>query len=214
MLSVLASVTWKQWWLHRLRTGLTLLGIALGVAVFFAVRTANLTLLSSLSLTIEKLAGKSTLQVIAGESGFPEEVWEIVRDTPGVKIAAPVIEVIAHTAYADAGNLLIVGEDTLGEQGLREFTFDESATEMSDPLIYLAQPNSIIVSRTFAGQHGLKEGTRFHSSPLKDARNSLFEASSSRWESVKCLADRSLPWTCFPCSTSSTVVETLIASIS
>jgi putative ABC transport system permease protein len=158
MVSALASITWKQWRLHRLRTLLTLLGIALGVAVFFAVRTANLTLLSSLSLTIEKLAGKATLQVVAGETGFPEEVWEIVRSTPGVKIAAPVIEVIAHTAFEDAGNLLIVGEDTLGEQGLREFVFDEGATEISDPLIYLAQPNSIIISRTFAEKYRLKEG--------------------------------------------------------
>ncbi|MEP7270782.1 MAG: FtsX-like permease family protein [Acidobacteriota bacterium] len=158
MFFALASVTWRQWRLHRLRTVLTLVGIALGVAVFFAVRTANLTLLSSLSLTIEKLAGKATLQVVAGETGFPEDVWEVVRSTPGVRIAAPVIEVIAQTAFADGGNLLIVGEDTLGEQGLREFAFDENATEMSDPLIYLAQPNSIIISRTFADQHRLKEG--------------------------------------------------------
>ncbi|MGH9803110.1 MAG: hypothetical protein ACRD82_22320, partial [Blastocatellia bacterium] len=61
MFSALAQITWKQWRQHRLRTALTLLGIALGVAVFFGVRTANLTLLSSLTTTIEKLAGKATL---------------------------------------------------------------------------------------------------------------------------------------------------------
>jgi putative ABC transport system permease protein len=160
MFFALASVTWQQWRQHKLRTTLTLLGIALGVAAFFAVRTANRTLLGSLTLTIEKLAGKATLQVIAGEAGFPEEVWEVVRSTPGVRIAAPVIEVIAHTALADGGNLLIIGEDTLGEQGLREFQFDETATEISDPLVYLAQPDSIIVSRGFADKHRLKEGDR------------------------------------------------------
>ncbi len=160
MFAALVAVTWRQWRLHRLRTSLTLVGIALGVAVVFAVRTANLTLLYSLSLTIEKLAGRATLQVVGGETGFPEEVWETVRATPGVKIAAPVIEVIAHTALPDEGNLLIVGEDTLGEQGLRAFQFDETATELSDPLIYLAQPDSIIVSRTFADRHGLSEGAK------------------------------------------------------
>ena len=160
MLTALASVTWRQWRRHSLRTALTIAGIAIGVAAFFAVRTANRTLLNSLSLTIEKLAGKSTLQVIAGESGFPEEVWEIVRSTPGVKIAAPVIEVIANTGFDDAANLMIVGEDTLGEQGLREFLFEESSIELNDPLVYLAQPNSIIVARTFADKHGLKEGSK------------------------------------------------------
>jgi putative ABC transport system permease protein len=160
MLTALASVTWKQWRQHRLRTALTLLGITIGVAVTFAVRTANLTLISSLATTIEKLAGKSTLQIVAGEAGFPEEVWEIVRDTPGVKLSAPVIEVLAHTAFDDEASLLIVGEDTLGEQGLREFQFDESATELNDPLVYLAQPDSIIISRLFADKHQLKEGDK------------------------------------------------------
>ena len=54
MISALANITWKQWRRYRLRTLLTLLGIALGVAVFFAVRTANVTLISSLTTTIEK----------------------------------------------------------------------------------------------------------------------------------------------------------------
>ena len=76
MFAMLAQITWQQWRQHRLRTGLTILGIALGVAVFFAVRTANVTLLSSLTITIEKLAGKTTLQVTGGEAGFPENVWD------------------------------------------------------------------------------------------------------------------------------------------
>jgi len=71
MISALANITWKQWRRHRLRTLLTLFGIALGVAVFFAVRTANVTLINSLTTTIEKVAGKATLQISGGESGCP-----------------------------------------------------------------------------------------------------------------------------------------------
>ena len=44
MMTALAFVTLRQWGQHRLRLFLTLAGIALGVAVFFAVRTANTTL--------------------------------------------------------------------------------------------------------------------------------------------------------------------------
>ncbi|HEX9004344.1 MAG TPA: ABC transporter permease, partial [Blastocatellia bacterium] len=105
MFLMLAHITWKQWRQHRLRTLLTLLGIALGVAVFFAVRTANVTLLSSLTTTIEKMAGKATLQVVGNEGGFPEAVWEVVKDTPGVKVAQPVIEVLANTAFEDESSL-------------------------------------------------------------------------------------------------------------
>ncbi|HWQ32393.1 MAG TPA: FtsX-like permease family protein [Blastocatellia bacterium] len=160
MFTQLAYITWQQWRQHRLRTALTLLGIALGVAVFFAVRTANLTLVNSLTVTIEKLAGKATLQIVAGEAGFPENVWDTVRDTPGVKVAEPVIEVIANTAFADEGNLLIVGVDMLGDSELREYQFDESQSEIGDPLVTLAQPDSILVSRGFAEKHGLKEGDK------------------------------------------------------
>jgi putative ABC transport system permease protein len=160
MITALANITWKQWRRHRLRTLLTLLGIALGVAVFFAVRTANVTLLNSLTTTIEKVAGKATLQISAGESGFPESVWDTVKDTPGVKIAEPAIEVVAHTAFEDEGNLMIVGVDMLGDGELREYQFDEANSEISDPLVALAQPDSILVARAFADKHNLKEGDK------------------------------------------------------
>jgi putative ABC transport system permease protein len=160
MLRTLAFITLQQWRMHKLRTTLTVLGIALGVAVFFALRTANLTLLSSLKVTIEKLAGKATLQIVAGEAGFPEAVWDTVRDTPGVKIAEPVIEVIAHTAFADEGNLLVVGVDMVGDGELREYQFEESESEIGDPLVALAQPDSILISRSFADKHQLKEGDK------------------------------------------------------
>ncbi|MFN0121001.1 MAG: FtsX-like permease family protein [Blastocatellia bacterium] len=160
MLSILSYITFQQWRQHKLRTMLTLLGIALGVAVFFAVRTANVTLIGSLTETIEKMAGKSTLQIVGGETGFPEAVWDIVRDTPGVKIAEPVVEVVAHTAFEDEASLMIIGVDMLGDDELREYQFDETQSEIGDPLVTLAQPESILISRTFANKHQLKEGAK------------------------------------------------------
>ncbi len=160
MISMLSLITWKQWREHRLRTLLTVVGIALGVAVFFAVRTANVTLINSLTTTIEKVAGKATLQVVGGESGFPEALWDVVKETPGVKIAEPAIEVMAHTAFEDEGNLMIVGVDMLGDKELREYQFDEANSEIGDPLVALAQPDSILIARNFADKHQLKEGDK------------------------------------------------------
>jgi putative ABC transport system permease protein len=156
--AALWHVSSRQWKSHRLRIALTTLGIALGVAVFFAVRTANASLLDSLALTVERLAGKATLEVTAGESGFPEQILETARSTPGVQAAEPVIEVIAHTAFEDEGNLLILGVDAAGDQQLRQYQFDSSATKISDPLVYIAQPNSILLSQSFAQRHGLRVG--------------------------------------------------------
>jgi putative ABC transport system permease protein len=158
MFLALWHISLQQWWNHRLRLFLTTLGIALGVAVFFAIRTANVTLLDSLELTVEKVAGKATLQITAGETGFPEQILDKVRATHGVKVAEPVIEVIARTAFAEEGNLLILGIDTEGDQQLREYQFEKSKTQISDPLVFLAQPTSILISRAFADRHSLKIG--------------------------------------------------------
>ena len=161
MLGSLWFLTFRQWHSHRLRVALTVLGIALGVSVFFAIRTTNATLLDSLKLTVEKLAGKSTLQVTSGESGFPEEILDKVRATPGVAIAEPVIEVVAHTQFDDHGTLLILGVDTASDQKLRDYQFDRSKIDVVDPLVFVAQPDSILISRAFAERHGLKVGDKF-----------------------------------------------------
>ncbi len=158
MIGALAQVSARQCRLHRLRVIMTALGIALGVAAYFAVSTANRALLDSLALTVERLAGKSTLQVTAGETGFPEELLDTVRSTPGVQLAEPVIEVTAHTSFADEGALLIMGVDETGDRQLREYEFDRSKTVIDDPLMYLAQPNSILLSHAFADRHGLRIG--------------------------------------------------------
>src|ERR1019366_4783179 len=94
MTSALWQIASRQWRTHRLRGAITTLGIALGVAVFFAVRTANAALLDSLTLTAELLAAKSSLKVSAGETGFPKKTIDTVRAPPGVQLAEPVIEVI------------------------------------------------------------------------------------------------------------------------
>jgi putative ABC transport system permease protein len=158
MISALWQVSSRQWRTHRLRVAVTTFGIALGVAVFFAVRTANAALLESLTLTVERLAGKSTLEVTAGEAGFPEETLDTVRATPGVQLAEPVIEAVVHTAFQDEGNLMILGVDTTGDQQLRQYDFDRAASQIADPLSYLADPRTILLSRAFAERHGLHIG--------------------------------------------------------
>jgi len=160
MFGALWLITFKQWRAHRLRVALTTLGIALGVAVFFAIRTGNATLLDSLHATVEKLAGKATLQVTAGEAGFSEKVLDTVRATPGVQLAEPVIETLVQTTYPDEGSLLVLGVDIAGDHQLRDYQFDQAQTKISDPLVFLAQPNSILLSRSFADRHGLKVGDK------------------------------------------------------
>ena len=160
MWGALTLVTIRQWGLHKLRFALTLAGIALGVAVFFAVRTANTTLVGSLATTVEKLAGQATLQVSAGEASFPADVLRTVRGTPGVKLSEPVMERVVQTALPDGTNLLVLGMDTGSNLKLYEGEFDQAGLEISNPLAFTERSDSIAISRPFAERYGLKEGDR------------------------------------------------------
>ncbi|CAN5626112.1 ABC transporter permease [soil metagenome] len=183
MFGALSQITVREWRLHKLRLALTILGISLGVAVFFAIQTSNKSLVGSLHTTIEKLAGKSTLQVVAGEAGFPREIFDRVRSTPGVLYAEPVTETFATTTFAGGEKLLILGLDTSSELKLYEDSFDQGKLSISNPMAFSSRGDSIAVTRAFAERYSLKDGDKFTvnvaSGPKEMTVRGLFAASGA-----------------------------------
>lgn len=173
---LLARLSWAYFRKHRLRWTLTIAGVALGVAVLVAMRMANQTVLAGFHRTVTGIAGRTQLQVHAGDLGFAEEVLERVQALPEVAAAAPVIEAALDTGLAGQGYLLVVGVDMTGDRSLRDYDF-ESGEEaiLDDPLVFLAQPDSIIVTREFAQRNGLAVGSRV---PLGTAQG-------TRWFTVR-----------------------------
>lgn len=146
---------------HKLRTGLTIAGIALGVVVFVAMRTANDSVLYGFQQTVNRIAGKAQLQITSGESGFPEEILEKTQSLPEVDIAVPVIEANVSTGLKGQGNLLVLAVDMTGDRSLREYQFEEGEESViDDPLVFLAQPDSIMVTRDFAQVNGLSTNSK------------------------------------------------------
>jgi putative ABC transport system permease protein len=150
-------ISWPYIRKHGLRCVLTVTGIAVGVAVFVAMHTANASVFESFQETVKRIAGATELQVSAGEAGFDEEVLERVQSREEVKVAAPVIEAVVGTGLPGQGNLLILGIDMTGDRSLREYDL-ESADDalIEDPLVFLAQPDSLMVSADFARRNGLR----------------------------------------------------------
>ncbi len=157
MLAILARISIPEFRRHMLRNSLTLLGIILGVAIFSAMRSANYSLKASLRDTIDQVAGKAVLQITAGQSGVPEETVDAARSVSGIRAAVPVIEVVVRTTDASQGNILILGVDMAGDRSMRDYAMEGNEDAVSDPLTFLAQPDSIIVAREFAARNGLKE---------------------------------------------------------
>jgi putative ABC transport system permease protein len=158
---LLRLISWQYVRKHKLRWLLTLAGIIIGVAVFVGMHTANQSVLRAFQQTIDRIAGSTQLQVTAGEAGFPEEALEIVQNSPDVRVAVPVIEASVNSGLKGQGNLLLLGVDMTGDRSLREYDLENGEDDgIDDPLIFLAQPDSLIVTRVFASATGLKMGAK------------------------------------------------------
>lgn len=175
MIGALWLIIRRDWGLHRLRLALTVAGIALGVAVFFAVRTNNAALSGSLRGTIEKLGGRATLQVTAGESGFPIGVADSVRAVPGVEMAEPVTETVATLAGSD-DRLMILGLDTSSDLKLYTGIIDDGGSAVGNPLAFASRADSIAVTRAFAERHSLRNGDKIEVYVREGARSLTIRA--------------------------------------
>jgi putative ABC transport system permease protein len=157
---LLRLLSWQYARKHKLRTFLTTVGIILGTAVFVGMHTANQSVLAAFHQTVNRIAGGTQLQVTAGDTGFDESVLEGVQAVPEVNIAVPVIEASANTELAGQGSLLILGVDMTGDQTLRDYAMVADEAMVDDPLVFLAQPDSIIVADTFAKRNSLDIGSK------------------------------------------------------
>ena len=151
---LLRLISWPYFRKHVLRTMLTAAGIVLGVAVFVGMHTANQSVLFAFNQTVDRIAGKTELEVSAGETGFSEDVLDRVQSAASVRVAVPVIEAVVDSQIAGQGDLLILGVDMTGDRSLRTYDLDSGdEAVIDDPLVFLAQPDSIILSKDFADKN-------------------------------------------------------------
>jgi putative ABC transport system permease protein len=167
MMRLLRLLSWPYLRRHALRSALTVAAVAMGVGVFVAMHSANRAVYAGFQETVTRIAGATQLQITAGEAGFDEEVLERVQALPEVRVAAPVIEAVAGTNLPGQGSLLLLGVDLTGDRSLRQYDLAEGDEPLlDDPLVFLAQPDSLMVSEAFAARNGLTLGGRV---PLETA---------------------------------------------
>lgn len=151
---LLRLLSWPYLRRHWLRWILTLAGIVLGVALFVAMNTANRSIFQAFDKTVDQIAGQTQLQVSSGEFGFDESVLERVQAVPEVGVAVPVIEATVDTKIPGQGTILILGVDLTGDRSLRDYELqDAEAAIIDDPLVFLAQPDSLMVTKEFAARN-------------------------------------------------------------
>jgi putative ABC transport system permease protein len=150
----------------RARPGRALLavgGIALGVALLLAMQLINRAAIVALRQTIEGAAGRAALQVVApSDAGMPEDVLARVRAFPDVAVAVAVVEGPALVDDGRGESLAVFGVDLGDADALRAYEGigAEAEAVIDDPLVFLAQPDSVVVTKAFASARGLDLGDR------------------------------------------------------
>src|SRR5574337_1403337 len=152
-LHLIRLTAWRAISRDRMRSLVTILGVALGVAVVLAIRLANDGVLQSFRSSLDHVAGKSRLQVTAGEAGFDEALFPIIAGTPGVLRAVPVVQAITPVAGSPGEVLLTLGVDVLADARVREYR--GPTPDLPDPLQLLTEPDAILLTERFARAHGL-----------------------------------------------------------
>ncbi len=146
---------------HAARAALTAGGIACGVALVVAIEVINASTLGAFTDAIDDLAGTAALQV-RGRGGFPESVAERLRDLPGVAHAVPILTdtffVVDGPAAGEA--LSVFAADVTDGHAIKTLRLVRSGEHVvDDPLSFLVDPASVILTDVFARRIDARIGT-------------------------------------------------------
>lgn len=155
-LRLIRLLAWRGLAADPARSLVTLLGVALGVAVFLAIRLANQAILASFEQSLEQVAGRSQLEVHAGEPGLDETLFPVIAAAAGVEAAAPLLQAITPVSGRPGEALLVLGVDVLGDAVVREYR--GPTAEVAEPLRLLTDPDAILVTARYAQARGLAVG--------------------------------------------------------
>ena len=144
---------------HPAQTLLALMALAVGVAVFTSVQAAQAALGASLDAGLQRLSGEADLQ-ITGVGGVAE-LQESLRPVPAIAGTGPVIEQVVGVDDRRLGSLLVMAVDFAGDPRVSNYRLGEEGAE-TDSLVFIAQPDSIAITRDFAARAGLKQGDAFN----------------------------------------------------
>lgn len=157
---------------ERLRTIVTVSGVAIGIAVVLAIRLSNAASVRGFEVALESISGQVSLEVISAGTGVPEDSLSDLQWLSDFGAVSPIIDGDAMVRAAggnDSAELVrVLGVDILRDRPFRDYrlvdqynSFVESAQRVTTQafLELLTDSNAIVVTRAFAARHGLDVGS-------------------------------------------------------
>lgn len=146
---------------HWGRLALSVVAVALGVALVVAIQLMNTAVLTAFLDTIDGMAGRAAFSIRAGEGlPFDETVLESLKDVPGVKLAVPLVTAVAFPDDGSGELLTVQGLDITNDDVVRVYHRGDKEGIVDDELTFLNSKTSVIVTNEFAKQRGLEVGSQ------------------------------------------------------
>ena len=168
--ALLRLLAWRRLKEEPFRLLLTLLGVALGVAVFIAIKLANTTATQAFQNSLAAISGKTHLEVSGGGLGVDEDLFLRLTAMAEVKRAAPVIQQHVWVRRVDGSGArwrrgapsqgraaLVLGLDLLGDNDFRGYKLEEKYAR-EEILSRIADPQGLFIARGVADALGVGAG--------------------------------------------------------
>lgn len=142
----LARHPWQSW--------LSVLGIALGVAVVIAVDVANHSARQAFELSLDRIAGRATHRIIGATGVIPDAQYVALRLEHRLEAAAPIVE---GTIKIEGRSLTLLGVDPFAAVSLGRIDSDAAIAASSD---LFTKPGALLMSRADQRGLGVETGDR------------------------------------------------------
>ncbi len=122
---------------------LSILGVALGVAVVVSIDLSNSSAQKAFNLSTETVTGKVTHQITGTGGSVQEETYQKIRIDEKVRNSAPVIEGYARVEGMNR-IFQLLGVDPIAEAPFRDFTSQEAGVDLSE---FMSGANTGLISK-------------------------------------------------------------------
>lgn len=131
---------------HPWQFGLSVLGIAMGVAIVVSIDIANHSSAKAFDLSMNAVAGKATHQIIGTSEGIPNPFYTYLRIEKRIKNIAPVIETYVSIPDSNRKVFKLLGIDFFAERPFRDYLANTATAIDGELKDFLTKPNAVILS--------------------------------------------------------------------
>ncbi len=140
---------------------LSIIGIALGVAVAISMDIANDSSKEAFSISTQTVTGTSTHQITGPPGGIPEEFYRKLRVEEKIRHCAPVVEGFLSLPDYKGQVLQLIGIDPVVDSEFRPYLKGIKGNSLANLIPFMTEPFTAIISSHRAKKLGLKPGDSF-----------------------------------------------------